>query len=262
METIRLNKPDVAFIRAVEDESGQVVSRCYQCGNCTGGCPMSFTYDFTVSRLMRLIQAGQKELVLSSRAIWMCATCETCTQRCPNEIDVATVLDVCRHMARREHKGGVHAVKTFVDSFMMTVGLNGRTHEVGLMALYMARTGRVWTDVELAPKLLPKGKMAILPHRIKGRKEVADIIRRFKDGAADIDIVRAKLAAKGVTEAAASASPGGVASTSPRVDSAPAPSVPPAEASGAPTPSPDCGDSPTPQGWEGGKTAQAKESRP
>ena len=185
METICLNKPDPAFIRAVEDESGQALSRCYQCGNCTAGCPMSFAYDYPVSRIMRLLQAGQKEIVLSSRAVWMCATCETCTQRCPNEIDVARVLDVCRHMARREGKCGAYGVKSFFDSFVSSVALNGRTHEIGLMALYMAKTGRFWTDVDLAPKVLPKGKMALMPHRIEGRREVAAILRRFREGVAD-----------------------------------------------------------------------------
>lgn len=256
METVRLNKPDLAFIRAVEDESGQVVSHCYQCGNCTAGCPMSFTYDFTVSRIIRLIQAGQRDTVLSSRAIWMCATCETCTQRCPNNIDVASIMDTCRHMARREGKGGVYAVKAFFDSFITTMGLHGRTHEIGLMAMFMARTGRLWTDVELAPKMLPKGKMAILPHRIQGRKEVADIIKRFKEGAADEAVVRARLSLSGQD---ASRLPGGSDSTPPAVDSAPTASAAPADPSGAPAPSPDCGDSPTPKGWDG--PAKDKEAR-
>ena len=263
METIRLNNPDLAFIRAVEDESGQAVSRCYQCGNCTAGCPMSFTFDYTVSRIMRLIQAGQKQAVLSSKAIWMCATCETCTQRCPNNIDVAQVMDACRHMARRESKRGVYAVKTFFDSFMATVGLNGRTHEIGLMALYMLRTGRFWTDVELSPKMLPKGKMPILPHRIEGRKEVADIIRRFNEGAADEAVVRARLEAERDADlpAGASASPGGVMARPEAVDSAPAAVAPPADPTGAPAPSPDCGDSPTPEGWQGPENT-GKEARP
>ena len=196
METIRLDKPDTSFIRQEEEESGQDVSRCYQCGNCTAGCPMSFTYDYSVSRIMRLIQAGQKEVVLSSKAIWMCATCETCTQRCPNNIDVAGVVDSCRHLARREGKGGVYAVKTFWDSFLTSVGWNGKVHEIGLMALYTLRTGRFWTDMDLAPKVLPKGKMAILPHRASaaGRKEVADIFRRFHEGKSDEATVKARLA--------------------------------------------------------------------
>lgn len=263
METIRLNNPDLAFIRAVEDESGQIVSHCYQCGNCTAGCPMSFTFDYTVSRIMRLIQAGQKREVLSSRAIWLCATCETCTQRCPNNIDVAQVMDACRHMARREGKRGVYAVKTFFDSFMATVGLNGRSHEIGAMALYMLRSGRFWTDVELSPKMLIKGKIPILPHRIEGRKEVADIIRRFNEGAADEAVIRARMAERreDALPEGASASPGGVMAAPGAVGSAPAAVSPPADPSGVPAPAPGCGDSPTPEGWQGPENP-GKEDRP
>lgn len=266
METVCLNNPDLAFIRAVEDESGQVVSRCYQCGNCTAGCPMSFTFDFPVSRVMRLIQAGQKQLVLNSRAIWLCATCETCTQRCPNNIDVAKVMDTCRHMSRREGKRGVYSVKSFFDSFMTTVGMHGRSHEIGIMMLYMARTGRFWTDVDLAPKTLPKGKLPIMPHRIEGRKEVEDIMRRFREGAADEAVVRARLEAEaaGPVPEGASASPGGVMAEPSPVDSAPAAAAVAADPTGAPAPSPDCGDSPTPEGWEGPVNApdqQDKEAR-
>lgn len=209
METINLNAPDTAFIRQIEEESGQTVAHCYQCGNCTAGCPMSFTYDFTVSRVMRLIQAGQKDLVLSSRAIWMCASCDTCTQRCPNNIDIAAIMDVCRHMARREGKNGVFTVKTFWDSFITSVGMNGKVHEIGLMVMYMLRTGRVFTDVDLAPKALLKGKMSILPHRAEGRQEVADIIRRFREGAGDADVVKANLAARAQAEKAAGRTDGG-----------------------------------------------------
>lgn len=192
METIPLAKADTAFTKAVEDESGQLVSRCYQCGNCMAGCPMSFVYDYPVSRLMRFIQAGQKKLVLGSRAIWLCASCEACTQRCPNNIDVARVMETCRHMARREGERGVYGVRSFFDSFLATVGLHGRSHEIGIMAMFMFRTGRFWTDIELAPKTLPKGKLPLLPHRIEGRREVADIFRRFKEGRADEAAVRGR----------------------------------------------------------------------
>jgi heterodisulfide reductase subunit C len=185
METIRLHEPDVSFIREVEGRSGQSLSRCYQCGNCTAGCPMSFTFDYPVSRLMRLIQAGQRDLALSAGTIWMCASCETCSERCPNKIDVAGVVDACRHMACEMGKGGTHAVKIFWESFSQSVEWHGRAHEAGLLAMYMFRTGRFWTDVDLAPKMLPKGKIAILPHRIQGRREVADIFRRYREEAAD-----------------------------------------------------------------------------
>ena len=184
METIRLDKPDTAFIRRVEEESGQDVSRCYQCGNCTAGCPMSFTYDHSVSRIMRLIQAGQKDKVLSSRAIWMCATCETCTQRCPNNIDVAGVMETLRHMARKEGRVTVPKVEKFWFSFLDTVRTFGRTHEIGTMALYMMRSLRVFTDVDLAPEALKKGKLGLKPHILPGGAgPVTRIFTRYKERA-------------------------------------------------------------------------------
>lgn len=41
METINLETTrDEAFLREVEAESGQKVTNCYQCGNCTAGVPL------------------------------------------------------------------------------------------------------------------------------------------------------------------------------------------------------------------------------
>lgn len=182
MESVKLGKGDAEFIRQVEAESGQKVSKCYQCGNCTAGCPMSFTYDYSVSRLMRLIQLGQKETILSSRAIWMCATCEACSTHCPNNISVAKVLDVCRSMSRREGYKGVRNVRLFTDAFLQSVRWYGRSHELGLMAMYKMQSFRYFDDVDLAPGMLKRGKLPILPHAIKGRKEVSAIFKRFQAG--------------------------------------------------------------------------------
>ena len=197
MASIRLDQVrDANFLHQVEEESGQNISTCYQCGNCTAGCPAGFVYDRQVNQIMRGVQLGLKDEVLNSRSIWLCLSCSTCSQRCPNNIDVAGILDTCRHMARREGKGGVHAVRAFWDSFLSSVGMNGKVHEIGLMALYVLRTGRFWTDMDLAPKVLPKGKMALMPHRASaaGRKEVADIFRRFQEGKSDEAVVKARIA--------------------------------------------------------------------
>ncbi len=181
MDRVNLASSDRDFIRQVEEESGQTISRCYQCGNCTAGCPMGFAYDLPVHRIMRMIQTGQKEAVLSSKSLWYCATCEACTARCPNKIDVATIMDVCRHMARRENRLGVWSVRVFTRSFLETVKYFGRTHELGTMAGFMLGTGRLLTDTDLVPKILPKKKLALKPHTIKAREEVSGIFKRFRE---------------------------------------------------------------------------------
>lgn len=182
METVNLSRDcDRAFIRKVEKESGQNLKNCYQCGNCTAGCPLNIAYDIPVSRIMRLLQTGQKKAVLSSRSIWMCATCEACTTRCPNNIEVAKVMDVCRHIARAEAYVAEPSVKKFLDSFLFTVERFGRSFEAGIMALYKFRTGQLLGDLDLVPKILPKNKLSPLPHSIKGKEEVARIFKRYKE---------------------------------------------------------------------------------
>ena len=171
---------DEDFLKEVQQGSEQNLTRCYQCGNCTAGCPLSFAYDIPVNRLMRLLQAGEKHAVLSSKAIWLCASCETCTTRCPNMIDVACVMDVLRHMARREGLAAVPQVKTFWDSFLDSVRAHGRVFELGLLINYVTKTGRFWTDMDLGPKILPKGKLAFKPHDIQGKEHVARIFERFE----------------------------------------------------------------------------------
>lgn len=171
---------DRDFIAQVEKESGQNVSLCYQCGNCTAGCPYTFVYDIPVHKMMRLLQAGQKDTLLSCRSIWLCATCQSCTTRCPNNIDVAHIVDVMRHMARREGYSTEYGVKAFADSFLESVEKNGRAFEMGLLLRFIGKTGRFWTDVDLAPKILPKGKLSPLPHKVKNPEAIAKIFERFR----------------------------------------------------------------------------------
>ena len=164
-------KRDRDFTAAVEAQSGQNVSTCYQCGNCSAGCPAGFVYDLQANQIMRGVQLGLKDQVLNSRSIWMCLSCSTCSLRCPNNIDVAEVMETLRHMARKE---GRVAVRKF-----------GRTYEIGTMVLYMLRSLRVFTDVDLAPQALAKQKLGFRPHSIPngGAEAVGRIMTRYKERA-------------------------------------------------------------------------------
>ncbi|QJB57436.1 4Fe-4S dicluster domain-containing protein [Pseudodesulfovibrio sp. zrk46] len=180
MNNFRLNGSiNTEFINEVQKRSGQNISLCYQCGNCTAGCPYTTFYDIPVSKIMRYVQAGLKEEALSCSSIWLCATCESCTTRCPNEIDVAHVMDVLRHMAREEGYEPEPQIKTFWDSFLNSVKRHGRVFEVGVMGEYMAKTGRIFTDMDLGLKVIPKGKLGLKPHDIVGKEEVAKIFERY-----------------------------------------------------------------------------------
>ncbi|MCL2123753.1 MAG: 4Fe-4S dicluster domain-containing protein [Desulfovibrionaceae bacterium] len=181
MESIPLHHAcDPAFVRRVEQESGQTLAACYQCGNCTAGCPAGFAYDMQANQIIRGVQLGLKERVLSSRSLWHCLGCSTCSQRCPNNIAVAEVMETLRHMARREGSISVAPVNKFWLSFLETVRRFGRSYELGVMALYKIRSGRLFGDMDIAYPALSRGKLGFLPHVIESHGEVSRIFERYK----------------------------------------------------------------------------------
>lgn len=182
MEVIQLEKArNLDFVKEVEKESGQKLSTCYQCGNCTAGCPGGEFYDRQVSQIMRATQLGLKEEALGNRSLWLCLSCSTCSARCPNNIDVAAVMEALRCIARREGYVQDRPIESFWKAFLDMVRTTGRTFEAGVMADYMLRTGRGWSNVPMAPTALAKGKMPLVPHFIKGRGEVGRIFKRYAE---------------------------------------------------------------------------------
>ena len=182
MEPINLTeKTDWNFIEQVKEESGQDPFLCYQCGNCTAGCPYTRYFDFPVSQVMRLLQAGQKETLLTSHSIWLCATCETCTTRCPCEVDIAHIMDVLRIIARREGYVSEKDIKLFYDSFLASLQRHGRVFEMGILMGYNIKSLHLMADAELGPKILGKGKLHFFPTDIKGKDQIAKIYQKFQE---------------------------------------------------------------------------------
>lgn len=60
------------------------LAKCFQCGKCTSGCPVSLKSILNIRRLMREVLLTQdSEKVLRKIELWDCTTCQTCTLRCP-----------------------------------------------------------------------------------------------------------------------------------------------------------------------------------
>jgi heterodisulfide reductase subunit C len=93
---------------------GEKLMRCFQCGTCTSDCPIArFSDTYRPRQIIRMIQLGLKDRVLNSDALWLCAACFTCTDRCPQNVDVASVIRVLRNLAAEEG----HIPQVFKDQF-------------------------------------------------------------------------------------------------------------------------------------------------
>jgi heterodisulfide reductase subunit C len=176
---------DNGFAAEIYERTGQDARLCMQCGKCTGGCPMDFAYDFSVNQAMRMIRAGRREELLRSEAVWLCASCHTCSVRCPQNIEVFEVMEALRHLAREEGSVSLRRFRLFADAFLDSVARYGRVHELHLMLKYNLLSGRPLTDAGLGPMALLKSKLHLRPKRIQGRDEVARIVQRYRRGAGE-----------------------------------------------------------------------------
>ena len=82
---------------------GELATRCFDCGTCTGVCPVSEAEpDFDPRKIIHMIRMGLKDQLLGSEAIWFCSHCDTCAFVCPQEVVFSNVVDVLREMAIKE----------------------------------------------------------------------------------------------------------------------------------------------------------------
>ena len=172
----------IELSKKVRQQTDVNVIECYQCGKCTAGCPVADKMDLRPSVIMRMLQSGdEKEMaeILRSQSIWLCLTCETCYSRCPMELDIPKVMDYLRQCSLAE--GKVHKdardIVAFHKSFLNSIESNGRLHEIGLVVDYKLHTGNLLQDVTTAPGMFSRGKLHILPERIKDRKGLSRLFK-------------------------------------------------------------------------------------
>jgi len=195
MQMVQLEKgssviPDVAFLKEVEKESGELVSSCFQCKKCSSGCPVWFAMDYLPHRLLHMINMGMKDEVLKSSTIWICTDCETCFTRCPNEINIPRMTDVLGRMAMRSGIARKEKrVSVFHKVFLQSIKKKGRIHELEMIQKYTfksgdlkerLKTGEFIKDAKLGWEMFRRGKLRLFAKGIKGMREVKDIFSSSK----------------------------------------------------------------------------------
>ncbi len=101
---IKLGKEDIdsSLIQQIERVSGETIKRCYQCGNCSGGCPVSYAMEIPPTQVMRYLQLGMVEELMASNSMWVCVGCLQCFSRCPQSVSVANTLEGLRQLVLRK----------------------------------------------------------------------------------------------------------------------------------------------------------------
>jgi len=177
---------------------GENIMKCFQCSTCTVGCPISeLVSTYNPRKIIQMSLLGMRNEVLESEEIWLCAVCQTCSERCPQDVKISDLMGAIRRIAEKEaHKGNIKlkAVRPiFEEAFMHQLEKYGRLYEMGLsMEYYKKAHGGLISGMlamqkdyqKLGMRLFKKGKMgpkSMLPPKIKGTKEIKKIFKELGD---------------------------------------------------------------------------------
>jgi heterodisulfide reductase subunit B len=162
------------FANQIREKTGENVFECYQCIKCTSGCPLAEHFDLAPNQVMRAAQLGMEDMIYASKTAWLCASCQTCTTRCPQGIDIAKVMDF---IVGQAIEGGIEPqvpqAALFNKVFLRNVDVLGRAYELGLIVEMNVRTGQPLKDLGLGVEMFRRGKIKLLPKVVIRRKRQA-----------------------------------------------------------------------------------------
>jgi heterodisulfide reductase subunit C len=109
-----------------KEPGGENIKACFACGTCSASCPVrEIDERYNPRKIIRMAILGMRDRVLQSDFIWLCSTCYTCEERCPQNVCVTEVINAIKNIAAKE--GYIHpAFKTQAE----LVGGSGRLYEM------------------------------------------------------------------------------------------------------------------------------------
>ncbi len=94
----------IESIEKIKELSGENVKVCMQCGTCTAACPMAEEMDVFPRKVMHYSQFGMVNSMADINTYWKCASCHSCSVRCPRGIDIAKVMEALRLLVLRTNQ--------------------------------------------------------------------------------------------------------------------------------------------------------------
>jgi len=185
---LRLDGRIHLWSQAVAAETGIRAASCYQCLRCTNSCPVSAFMDIKPHQVVRFVQLGQKDKLLECSSVWVCLSCEMCSTYCPNEIDVAGLMNYVKNSVVASHKKPAEfEIALFHEIFLEVLNKYGRMNDLQLMQRFKLKTLRhghlpsyseIKKDLELARGLFERGRLKLMPERSRAAKEIRAILEQ------------------------------------------------------------------------------------
>jgi heterodisulfide reductase subunit C/quinone-modifying oxidoreductase subunit QmoC len=93
-------------------------------------------------------------------------------------VDLPKAMDSLKQIAIREGvKPAEQGIADFHASFIEEIRTSGRIHEVSLIGRYKRRTKQWFQDMRLGLEMFKRGRLKLLPKKVRDRKKVEEIVR-------------------------------------------------------------------------------------
>ncbi|HEY9173279.1 MAG TPA: 4Fe-4S dicluster domain-containing protein [Verrucomicrobiae bacterium] len=174
------------FSQEIKSVSGcDQLQSCIQCGTCSGTCPLSIYMDFSPRQVMALVRADFKNEVLSSKTVWLCASCYACTVECPRKIRITDIMYALKQRAIKEGIYPKHfPIPILAKEFSHMVRSKGRITETLLvMRLFLKANWRaVLGSWRLGLGLIRTGRFVLKAERIEQQAQLQAMLAAASNG--------------------------------------------------------------------------------
>lgn len=102
-------------IKKLPDDIGKYLSkfnlsRCFTCGTCTNGCPITGNPNmegWDTRKVLRMLAFGMLDEVVDSKFPWLCTGCGRCAYACPMGIEIVGIMAHMKYLRPRDQVPGV-----------------------------------------------------------------------------------------------------------------------------------------------------------
>lgn len=100
-EFVEVSQLDNKFRNEIAKEpGGERIAYCFACGTCAASCPVRAVEEkYNPRKIIRMALLGMKKEVLSSDFIWLCSSCYSCQERCPQGVKITEIMTVLKNLA-------------------------------------------------------------------------------------------------------------------------------------------------------------------
>jgi heterodisulfide reductase subunit C len=172
-------------VRAIPN--GENIDQCLQCGTCSASCPSSDAMEYSPRAILAALRAGMIDQVFESRTIWLCASCYSCTVRCPAGIPFTDVMYELKRLGiRKGLVGRKSSGAAMAEVFADLVHKYGRSADAELICRYVLRThpANIFSFIPLGWKLIRKGRISLRTDKITAIGELRKMMAEMEKGGA------------------------------------------------------------------------------